>query len=83
MLGLNEQWLHGLIRKRSHRMRVDEKIVLRFRHRLDWFEQTAPRPLKPMFRALQERLRVAEAVATENWHAVHDRHIDAGRAAMS
>lgn len=83
MIGVNDQWLHGLIRRRARYMLVDEKIVRRFKRRLDWFERTAPRPLKPMFSRLQSQLRVAEAVVTENWSAIHDREVSAGREALS
>lgn len=73
MIGVGPQWLYGLTRKRSRDTRVHEKIVIRFKHRLDWFERTAPRPLKPVFRELQDQLRLAEDYTKGNFSAMYDR----------
>lgn len=63
MIGVGDQWLKCLGRLDRAQTRVREKTALRFRRRLDTFEQGAPRPLKPLFRDLLRRLDEAERIA--------------------
>jgi hypothetical protein len=72
MLGVGEQWLNGLARKDRFQRRVRAKHVLRLEARLNEFERTAPRPLKPVFIDLQNRLRLAEAYTTGDFRAMYE-----------
>ncbi|MET3892386.1 hypothetical protein ABIE41_003462 [Bosea sp. OAE506] len=72
MLGVGDQWLTGLARKDRYHRGVRPKHALRLKARLDWFERTAPRPLKPIFAELQDRLRLAEAYMTGDFSAMYE-----------
>ncbi|MBN9437161.1 hypothetical protein [Bosea sp. (in: a-proteobacteria)] len=64
MLGLERQWLACLGRRNRPEPRIREKTVHRLRQRLNEFEQTVPRPLKPMITDLINRLDAEERVAS-------------------
>lgn len=56
MLHLERRWLGCLGRRGRPEPRIREKTVHRLRQRLNEFEQTVPRPVRPMITDLLTRL---------------------------
>jgi len=64
MLRLEKRWLRCLGRRSSPEPHIREKTIHRLRQRLKEFEQTVPRPVKPMITDLLTRLDAEERVAS-------------------